>query len=538
MLESLYMNNTVEKTLKRVLFTVLAMTFAANTGCLSSFAQVTHKEALTSADNQVKEAVTQKKINKTNWYPSFHLAPEAFAMGHPNAFVEFNDTYKLFYMHKLPQGQSEKAVWSQAYSTDLVNWKPLKTAVSPSETYDKDGVFAGSAIVDEGLLYLMYTGLSKSVLNGKTEQHETQNLSMSKDGVNFGKSANNPVIRTAPHFSYLEFASDSFRDPFVWKKEDRFYALVGAQYEKTKDGAVLLFKSKDLRNWVCINVTALGQKQEMGNIWEVPSLIHIDNDDVLSISIQGIKPHGKMFLNKNQSGAFVGKLDYDSGKFTQKGAFMLYDYGFDFYAPQFVKTKDGRNIFIARLGMEGTQLPEKADGWASMMTLPRELKLVNGKLFTPPVKEIDALRCEKIQIAPQKVSGEKEFPNVKGDVYELDADFDLTEANKLTLKLRTFSSQETVLSYDKTSQILKLNRDRSGKDLTGEREVKVPLNNNILKLRIFVDKSSIEVFANDGQAVLSSRIYPDKNALGIKLVSDGHTKLNKFDFYKLKTIHN
>ena len=84
--------------------------------------------------------------------------------------------------------------------------------------------------------------------------HQTQNLAMSKDGINFGKSANNPVIKMAPHYSNYVFSSENFRDPFVWKQDNSYFALVGTQYEKTKDGAVLLFKSKDLRNLSLIHI--------------------------------------------------------------------------------------------------------------------------------------------------------------------------------------------------------------------------------------------------------------------------------------------
>mgnify|MGYP001851708149 FL=1 len=113
----------------------------------------------------------------------------------------------------------------------------------------------------------------------------------------------------------------------------------------------------------------------------------------------------------------------------------------------------------------------------------------------------------------------------------------MTKAQSLCIKLRFSPSQETVLSYDKNSKILKLNRDKSGQALTGEREVTLPLTDNLLKLRIFSDKSSLEVFANDGQAVMSSRIYPDKNATGIKFISQGEAKINYLNFYKLKSIH-
>lgn len=480
----------------------------------------------------------QKDIMKSRWYPSYHMAPPSNWMNDPNGFVYFKGEYHIFYQHNPGAPKWDKMHWGHAQSPDMVNWRHLPVALKPSQPYDKDGVYSGSAIVEEDILYLLYTGHQENKENEKIVKHETQNLAMSKDGKNFGKSANNPVIKMAPHYSYLDFSSSDFRDPFVWKQSDRYYALVGTQYEKTKDGAVLLFKSKDLRNWVFINVSAVGRNGEMGYMWECPNFVHFGNDDVLMISPQGIKPQGKNFLNKYQSGWFVGKLDYDTGKFKQKGAFGLFDRGFDFYAPQVTKTPDGRVVLLAWLDMWDSPMPEQADGWAGMMTVPREMKVVNGKVLTAPVEELKSLREDKVSLKNQVINGEKEFSNIKGEVYEIETEADLTNSKSFTIKLRTSSSQETVLSYDKENKILKLNRDKSGVALKGEREASLPLPNNILKLRIFVDKSSVEVFANDGQVVMSSRIYPDKGAHGIKFSSSGVTKLNYLDFYKLKSIHN
>ncbi len=312
--------------------------------------------------------------------------------------------------------------------------------------------------------------------------------------------------------------------------------------KKTKDGAVLLFKSKDLRNWVFINITAIGSNGEMGYMWECPNFLHIGSDDVLIISPQGIKPHGKMFLNKYQSGWFVGKLDYDTGKFKQKGPFGLFDYGFDFYAPQVIKTPDGKQVLIAWLDMWDTKMPETAEGWAGMMSIPRELKILNGKVVTAPYSGLKTLRYDSANYKDQKLNGTREFSRINGNAYELIVTADLTNAKSFAVKLRASSSQETVLSYDKESRILKLNRDKSSSVpehmLTGEREASLPLTDNLLKSHIFVDKSSVEVFANDGQVVMSSRIYPDKNSNDVKFVSDGEVKIKSLDFYKLKSIHN
>lgn len=507
----------------------------------TSFADAaSHKQMLQKAQQSVDAASI--KIDKAHFYPQYHLAAPANWMNDPNGFSYFNGQYHLFYQHNPFAPKHEKMHWGHYVSPDLVHWKEMPIALAPSEAYDKDGVFSGSAIVEDNILYLFYTGHVVNKKDDKTEIHQTQNLAMSKDGINFGKSANNPVINMAPHYSVLNFSLKDFRDPFIWKQSDRYYALVGSQYEKTKDGAVLLFKSKDLRNWVFINITAIGSNGEMGYMWECPSFWHIGSDDVLIISPQGIKPHGKMFLNKYQSGWFVGKLDYDTGKFKQKGPFGLFDYGFDFYAPQVIKTPDGKHILIAWLDMWDTKMPETAEGWAGMMSIPRELKILNGKVVTAPYSGLKTLRYDSANYKDQKLNGTREFSRINGNAYELIVTADLTNAKSFAIKLRASSSQETVLSYDKESKILKLNRDKSSSVhehmLTGEREASLPLADNLLKLHIFVDKSSVEVFANDGQVVMSSRIYPDKNSNDVKFVSDGEVKIKSLDFYKLKSIHN
>lgn len=501
-----------------------------------------HRAAIKSVHNELSIV----NVNKSNWYPLYHLASPAYVMKQPTAFSAFGPNYHLFFQQNYKNKDGENLVWGHAISPDLVNWKHISTAIAPSEEYDNNGILGGSAIEDDGLLYLVYTGKAITPNNEETEDntkiYETQNLAMSKDGINFGKSANNSVIKAELNNTAHQFSNTEFRNPYVWKLEDDYYALVGTQYEKTKDGAVILFKSKDLRNWEYLNVTAIGNKGEMGTMWEAPALIKMGENDLLSISAQGIKPHDKLFLNKYQSGAFLGKLDYKSGNFAQQGAFMLYDYGFDFYAPQFVKTADGRTIFIAWLGMDGTPMYESNEHWAGMMTIPRELQIVDGKIKTYPIKELENLRETPISIDNQIVKEAKEFKNISGDAYEIELVANLTNSNSFEIKLRASDEEETSVIYDKENKVLKLNRDKSGTTksggVKGEREAKLQLTNNILNLRIFVDKSSIEIFSNDGEIAMSSRIYPSPNATAIKFVSNGETKIEKLNFYKFKTQEN
>lgn len=524
--------NTLSLSMKYLAIFVIAMLIFSMNSMANA---VDTSNLLKSSDNAIK-AISKHKIEKSAWYPQYHLASTGYIMKNPAAFALFKNEYHLFYENEIKFADGNKTVWGHFSSPDLVNWQTQKTALSPSEAYDKDGIISGSAITEGDTLYLIYTA-NTTETNGN--KHQTQNLAMSNDGLNFAKSANNPVIKMAPHYSSLKFSSQNFNNPYVWKIEDRYYAIIGTKYEQTNDGAVLLFKSKDLRNWVFINVTALGQKGEMGSTWETPALLHVSGNDLLSITTAGIKPHEKKYLNKYNSGAFIGKLDYNTGRFSQKSAFMLFDHGFDFYAPQFITTTDGRHIFIGRLSMEGNPNPESSDHWAGMMSLPRELTISNGKIITMPIKELNTLRNEKYELKEQTIKSEKEYSNIKGDVFEMEIVADMTNAKSFSIKLRASDTQETLLSYDKNTKMLKLNRDKSGKAFKGEREAVLPLmDNNKIKLRIFVDKSSIEIFANDGELAMSSRIYPDKGSNDIRFSSEGETKIESLNFYKLKSIHN
>lgn len=494
---------------------------------------ITHKDAIHTA-NVITEELS--KIVKTSiYYPTFHFASLGEYTGTPSGLTYFNDKYHLFYQYN-PTDANNPSYITQTTSPDLIHWGKSSIVLATSEEYDTDNILSGSAIVDENTLYLIYTGVSQTP---QDELKETQNLAMSKDGTNFSKSANNPIIKIPPHYAGMLFAADRFRNPFVWKNKDKFYAIIGSHFETTKDGAVVLYKSNDLRNWIFVNITAIGTKGEMGEVWESPQFANINEQDVLIITPKETKQNNNIFLNKNNTGWIVGKLDYNTGNFKQKGAFGLFDYGFDFYAPNITKTIDGKTIIIAKLGAKQENLTENNDKLIHIMSIPREIDIHNGKVITKPLKELEQLRTEPVYYKNQKFNGEREFPQIFGQVYEMDLAVDLSHSKSFSIKLRVSENQETIITYDKEKQKLKLNRDKSSIEnysIKGEREVPLELINNTLKLHIFVDKSSIELFANDGQVAMSSRIFPKEESIDILFNTDGDAKINYLNFFKIKPI--
>lgn len=490
-----------------------------------SFALLTASEV--SAKDFSKPTVTNPR-----WYPSYHIAAPSGWINDPNGFSYFNGEYHFFYQHYPYDVKWGPMHWGHVAGKDLVHWTHLPIAIGPDKLYDASGgCFSGSALEYDGKLWLMYTGHVDLPVPNKygTNRIETQNIAVSDDGVNFTKIDANPVIYVPADKG--DISANDFRDPKIWAHDGKFYAVVGSRNKAETVGQVLLFESSDMVNWAFKSIAAYAVGNE-GDMWECPNFAQIDGQDVLILSPMNIKPEGKKFLNLQQSGYMLGTLDYATGIFTH-GKFDLLDYGFDFYAPQILQAPDGRCIMIGWLDMWGTPMLEQADGWSGQMSVPRELHIRDGKIFSTPVRELELLRGEKIAYENLTLDKATQLDGVLGEVGELLATVDLTRSKGFSIELRRSSTERTILSYDAATGLIKLNRDKSGKTLTGEREVKITPADE-LRLRIFIDRSSLEIFINDGEAVLSTRLYPKENSREIVFVpTQGALHLKQVTFFSL-----
>ena len=485
-----------------------------------------------SAAEVTAKELSKATVTNARWYPSYHIAAPAGWINDPNGFSYFNGEYHFFYQHYPYDVKWGPMHWGHVVSKDLAHWQRLPVAIAPDKIYDASGgCFSGSALERNGKLYLMYTGhvdLPVPTEDG-INRIETQNIAVSNDGINFEKIAANPVLYVPADKG--DISANDFRDPKIWQHGGKYYAIVGSRNRAETVGQVLLFESPNLERWTFKSIMARSEGNQ-GDMWECPNFAVIDGQDVLILSPMNIKAEGKKFLNLQQSGYMLGNMNYDTGIFTH-GDFDLLDYGFDFYAPQILQAPDGRCILIGWLDMWGTPMPEQADGWAGQMTIPRELHIVDGKIFTTPVKELELLRGEKVSYENLSLSKATKLDGVRGDIGELLATIDLTQSKNFSIELRSSGKEKTVLSYDKTTGIVKLNRDKSGKILKGEREVEISLAAE-MKLQIFIDRSSLEIFINDGEAVFSTRLYPKENSQDIVFVpTQGALSLKQVTFYNL-----
>ena len=260
---------------------------------------------------------------------------------------------------------------------------------------------------------------------------------------------------------------------------------------------MLVYESDDLVNW---KYTGKVYKEGYGYMWECPDYFEIDGNGFLSTCPQGMPHHETKWQNLNESGYFPvqGKLE-DSvlGDFTE------WDMGFDFYAPQTFLDPQGRRILIGWLGMDNKVYGNATTelGWQHCLTIPRVVTIApNGKLRQQPIAEFDKLKSN----ARRQSSGQTaEYPLP----FELDGE----PADSFSISL----DGKLELGFDKDKGLFSM-RFTDEKYGCG-RTVRNAEIDSVRNIRVIADMSSIEVYINDGETVMSTRSYPDNDSIKLEV---------------------
>nr|WEI57642.1 putative GH32 family protein a [Tetragonula mellipes]WEI57644.1 putative GH32 family protein a [Tetragonula mellipes] len=440
----------------------------------------------------------------------YHLQAPSGWINDPNGFCYFRGYYHMFYQYYPYGAEWGPMHWGHARSKDLINWQTLPIALTPGDEEDRSGCFSGSAIVKDDTLYLIYTGHNCYDDSDPDHYWQNQNLAYSTDGIHFTKYEHNPIIATPPTDNTQEF-----RDPKVWEHDGAYYVVLGSQ-TKEHLGRVLLYKSTDLRSWDYLGPLTQSQQAELeGYMWECPDIFRLNGHDILLTSPQGITAQKEQYLNLHQTGYFVGQLDYQTPKLT-RGDFHELDAGHDFYAPQTMLAPDGRRIMMGWLAMWESEMPEQADGWAGALTIPRELVWRNNQIYMQPIQEMKQLRQK--QLAKQTWNLADTPVICQGQA---------TAEINLTLDLKQFAGQEFTIQFqdDQSTAQVELTYIRSDNKLVlrrsdrSDKRFATIAEQDTLQLQIFVDKSSLEIFINEGATVFTERYYFDGQPT-VKLVGD------------------
>lgn len=302
---------------------------------------------------------------------AYHIEAEKGWINDPNGLCWFNGEYHVFFQHNPFAAKWDTMHWGHAVSKDLVHWEELPIALYPTEPYENsEGCFSGSALVKDGVLYLMYTAVSK-------ELGQTQCIATSRDGRTFEKYAGNPVIAQSP----VDPVSKDFRDPKIFPYKDDGYRMVcGAGIGG--EASVLLYRSDDLLHWEYMG--PIFQSRDFGPVPECPDLFELDGKWVLVFSR----------MDESRASQFiVGR--FDGASFTPE-SYQIVEKGKDFYAPQTFLDPKGRRILIGWLhGWERETPPDAVR--AGALTIPREVTLMDGKVHNYPVEEAQALLRDGVE---------------------------------------------------------------------------------------------------------------------------------------------
>ena len=462
---------------------------------------------------------------RERYRPQYHFTPPMNWMNDPNGLVYYAGEYHLFYQHN-PHGNAWGHMsWGHAVSTDLVHWQHLPIAL-----HEEYGVmiFSGCCVVDwkntsgfgnqgEPPLVAIYTG------HGLGKQ--TQDIAYSTDrGRTWTKYSGNPVI---------DKNEADFRDPKVFWHEptNKWVMVVSMATAKYLE----FYGSTDLKQWTHLSDFGPAGVEGKPN-WECP--------DLFELPIEGEPGQTKWVLEVDMgSGAVAGGSggEYFVGDFDGTGfgcdhdpaVSQWVDYGRDFYAPvsySDIPASDGRRIWIGWMNNWQTNLlPTRP--WRSAMSIPRTLSLrkhkTGYKLIQTPVEELTRLRKAVYERSNIDIAGNVELA-ARGDLFELATVIDVGDASEVGFKVRVGNGEETIVAYQAALGRLYVDRTRSGESdfheaFPGKHSGPVGLTEGKLELRIFVDTSSVEVFANGGETVITDRIFPKPSSNDIEAFSVGGT---------------
>ncbi len=463
-----------------------------------------------------------------NARPAYHFTAPANWLNDPNGLIKVDDEYHLFYQYNPLDPTWGFIHWGHAVSRDLVHWSDLPVALAPHSTLGMP--FSGSAVVDSGQTSgLCSNGTEPCVVLVFTHSGtaQVQSVAVSEDRARLFKLyQSNPVL---PNPGIADF-----RDPKVFFHEPthRWIMALAAGTSLT------FYGSPDLKAWQ--HLSDFIPAEPVPGVLEVPDLFELPVLDEPGTSRWVLKYDSNPGGKYGGSGAhyLIGRFDGqrfvpDSGKVPR-----WVDHGADFYAATSfsnMPAEDDRRIWVGWMNNWAYASVLPTGPWRGALTIPREVGVVKDssgyELVQRPARELSTLRgMPIIDIENQPLSGRSlNLEGCRGDAMEIALVIEPGTSGEVALAVRQSASQYTKVGYDQRRQVLFVDRSFSGNALlrdTLPARHEAPLQPDAagaISLTIYLDRSSVEVFGNDGRVVLTDIILTDDDGLGVQLYSEGGT---------------
>jgi fructan beta-fructosidase len=465
--------------------------------------------------------------------PQFHFSPDSMWMNDPNGMVYFEGEYHLFYQYYPDSTVWGPMHWGHAVSTDMVHWEHLPIALYPNEKLGL--IFSGSAVVDKqnttGFgstenppLVAIFTYHSMEGEKAGRDDFQTQGIAYSLDkGRTWTEYEGNPVI---PNPGLRDF-----RDPKVfWHAASSSWVMIFA-----RGNQVRIYRSPDLKQWEMASEFGEDHGSHDG-VWECPDLFELPvgttgaSKWMMIVSLNAGSPNGG-----SGTQYFVG--EFDGATFTNdnpKETVLWLDYGRDDYAGvtwSDIPASDGRRLFLGWMSNWSYATVVPTERWRSAMTIARELQFAETpagiRAISLPVTEMNALRSHSHPLDSQPLNGSLPLP-APTPLLELELEFALADGvqQPLGIRLANDLGQQVEIGFDPAKNQFFTDRRQSGKtdfkiDFAGLHTAPNPGSAQSIRMHIYLDVASLELFAQDGHVVMTDIFFPDKPLDQVSLFSGG-----------------
>ncbi len=479
-------------------------------------------------------------LNKEKYRPQIHFTPEKNWVNDPNGMVFYNGTYHLFFQHSPDATVWSNMSWGHATSKDLVHWDRKPIAIYP----DSLGfIFSGSAVVDKnntsGLgkngiipLVAMYTSHDMVKEKAGAIDVETQSLAYSLDeGKTWVKYENNPILKNP--------GVRDFRDPkIIWHESSKkWIAAIAAQDQ------ISFYASSNLLDWV--KLSDFGKTDGAhGGVWECPDLFPMEYNN---------KTYWVLLVNLNTGGPNTGSAtqyfigDFDGKQFKSNSKLTKWaDYGPDEYAGVTWSNTGKRRILIGWMSNWQYANVVPTETFRNSFTLPRELGLmkIDNEMYltSMPINELKSI--EKTSVTKNDVIIDEaiDLTSFFGKI-NTPSKFDLifSSKNDYNFEFSNSLNEKVIIGYNKDKNHIFLDRTKSGKVDFEKGFASVnfaPRLSNAEKigLSVYVDKSSFEIFADNGLSILTGVVFPNEDFTKIKVISSKGATLKKASYTPLNSI--
>jgi beta-fructofuranosidase len=452
--------------------------------------------------------------------PLLHITPETGWLNDANGLIHHHGRYHVFHQAN-PRGLWFGTMeWGHVSSADLVDWTRHPTAIAPSDGPDAGGSWSGCIVFDGDRPTAVYTGVESI---GTDKWTQTVCTARGDDElIEWQKDPHNPVIAGPPP----GVDAIGFRDPFLRQDGARWSMILGMGGPSGR-GGIVQFHSDDLQSWTYdgpIFERAVDETDPIstGRIFECPQLVRLGGRDLLVFSVWDDQRPPVLHYAVTVLGHFDGQT-------FQADRIERFDYGSHCYAPALLTDPTGR-VLAWGWSWEGlTEAGRARQGWAGCLTFPRELYLRDdGHVGVRPAAELATARGIGGSAGNLVLrSGEPwTADGLAGDSLEVIVRFASIDADAVSAVVRASpdGAERTVVRFDRTKGRLEVDRtaaSRSQDAIGGVSAAPLQLAGESLELRLLLDRSVIEIFANE-RISITERIYPSRpDSVGVELIAEG-----------------